>query len=129
MTLPNDFFNPELKRRYFPTPIPKKDIGFNLICGGLFSLFIGFLVYFFGNLKLHSFSLTDIYLGNILIFSSYICFIFSFVFILSGIILLSNQPENIINHRESAKEIIDKRFAKGEISKEEYEIIKNELER
>lgn len=32
-------------------------------------------------------------------------------------------------HQESAREMLDKRFAKGEISKKEYEVMKEALEK
>ena len=40
----------------------------------------------------------------------------------------SANGQNTNNHEESASEILDKRFAKGEISKEEYEQMKKTLD-
>ena len=63
--------------------------------------------------------------------------LFPLIFFLLFIYLLSRmfgQNQNTSSNKqlppkpESAREILDKRYAKGEISKDEYEAIKNTLE-
>ena len=41
----------------------------------------------------------------------------------------SDNQGHSLTHQENARDILDKRFAKGEVSKEEYEEIKNTLKR
>lgn len=51
-----------------------------------------------------------------------------FLFFIRGM-FRQGKGESINNHGESASEILDKRFAKGEITKEEYEEMKKTLDR
>ena len=51
-----------------------------------------------------------------------------FVFFLRGIFGPGSPGCGLQRDKESAQEILDKRFAKGEISKDEYESMKKTLE-
>ena len=55
-------------------------------------------------------------------------FLFVFLYILRGMFGQGRGGGNGSTQQESAREILDKRFARGEIGKEEYEEMKKALE-
>jgi uncharacterized membrane protein len=98
-------------------------------CLGTVFLFIGIFAFWYGNYYTkQSILRIEIQISD-LVLLGYICIILAVIFILIGLVLISYQSTKIEHKYEDAKEILDKRYVKGEITIEEYEQMKKDIEK
>ena len=96
---------------------------------GTIFLFIGIFAFWYGNYyQKQSILYIEIQIGENLVLLGYICIILAVIFIVIGLVFASYQSTKIEHKYEDANGILDKRYAKGEIRKEEYEQIKKDIE-
>ena len=95
---------------------------------GTILLFIGIFAFWYGNYyEKQSILHIEILIGD-LVLVGYICIILAVIFILIGLIFISRQSTKTEFNYEDARVILDKRYVKGEISIEEYEQMKKDIE-
>jgi uncharacterized membrane protein len=95
---------------------------------GTILLFIGIFVFWYGNYYEKQSILHIEILVDDLVLVGYIFIILAVIFILIGLIFISKQSTNTELNYEEAKGILDKRYVMGEISIEEYEQMKKDIE-
>jgi uncharacterized membrane protein len=95
---------------------------------GTILLFIGIFVFWYGNYYEKQSILHIEILVDDLVLVGYIFIILAVVFILIGLIFISKQSAITELNYEEAKGILDKRYVMGEISIEEYEQMKKDIE-
>ena len=95
---------------------------------GTILLFIGIFAFWYGNYYEKQSILHIEILIDDLVLVGYICIILAVIFILIGLIFISYQSTKTEVNYDDAKVILDKRYVTGEISIEEYEQMKKDIE-
>ena len=95
---------------------------------GTILLFIGIFVFWYGNYyEKQSILHVEILISD-LVLVGYICIILAVIFILIGLIFISYQSTKTDVNYEDARGVLDKRYVKGEITIEDYEQMKKDIE-
>ena len=107
----------------------KNKLPFRAFAGlGTILLFIGIFTFWYGNYyEKQSILHIEILIDDIVLVG-FICIILAVVFILIGLIFISHQSTKAEVNYEEARGILDKRYVTGEISIEEYEQMKKDIE-
>ena len=107
----------------------KNKLPFRAFTGlGTILLFIGIFAFWYGNYyEKQSILHIEISISD-LVLVGYICIILAVIFILIGLIFVSQQSTKTEVNYEDARVILDKRYVTGEISIEEYEQMKKDIE-
>jgi len=107
----------------------KNKLPFRAFAGlGTILLFIGIFAFWYGNYYEKQSILHIEILISDLVLVGYICIILAVIFILIGLIFISYQSTKTEVNYDDAKVILDKRYVTGEISIEEYEQMKKDIE-
>ena len=107
----------------------KNKLPFRAFAGlGTILLFIGIFAFWYGNYYEKQSILHIEILISDLVLVGYICIILAVIFILIGLIFVSQQSTKTEVNYEDARGILDKRYVTGEISIEEYEQMKKDIE-
>ena len=107
----------------------KNKLPFRAFTGlGTIFLIIGIFAFWYGNYyEKQSILHIEILIGD-LVLVGYICIILAVIFILIGLIFISYKSTKTKVNYEDARGILDKRYVKGEITIEEYEQMKKDIE-
>ncbi len=95
---------------------------------GIFFLILGFILYIYGSNEQSSYYYELIQQGKNMALFGIIILIFGFIFITIGFVFISINTNKKEIKSESSNEILNKRYAKGELTKEQYEQMKKDLE-
>jgi uncharacterized membrane protein len=101
----------------------------SLVGVGLVFFIFGIIAIWYGNIEKHSFYYDVRQLGEITVLTGYIIMIIAISLIIIGFTFAVYQSTKIEDKNEDAKGILDKRYAKSELTKEEYRQMKKELEK
>ncbi|PNX47198.1 MAG: hypothetical protein BV457_06175 [Thermoplasmata archaeon M9B1D] len=107
----------------------KNKLPFRAFAGlGTILLFIGIFAFWYGNYyEKQSILYIEILIDD-LVLVGYICIILAVIFILIDLIFISRQSTKTEVNYDDARVILDKRYVTGEISIEEYEQMKKDIE-